>query len=85
MFYFILFEVVDWSRFLKVLNTSEFAETFNRVIVKINVLRIIDNVIQSKVNPNNLNIATQLPSQQEIRAKLPELSLKGFSGKPTEW
>ena len=73
----------------EVLNTSKFGETVNRVTVKINnVLRIIENynVSQSEeVNLNSVNIATQLPSQQKIRVKLPKLSLRRFSGKPAEW
>ena len=73
----------------EVLNTNEVGETINRVIVKINnVLRVTENhnVSQSQeVNSNSVNIATQLPSQQKIRARLSKLPLKRFSGKPTEW
>ena len=50
-----------------------------------NVLRITENHNVShsqEVNSNSVNIATQLPSQQKIRARLPKLSVKRFSGKP---
>ena len=73
----------------EVLNTNEFGETINRIIVKINnVLRVTENhnISQSQEgNSNSVNIATQLPSEQKIRARLPKLSLKRFPGKPTEW
>ena len=73
----------------EIFNASEFAESINRLVVKINsVLKLIETskvTLSAVENPNQSNGTTQSFAPQQARARLPKLSLKSFSGKPTEW
>ena len=65
-----------------ILDSSEFGESISRALVK------IDIVLSGAVNSSeeNGNSSKTLPdSEATVKSKLPKLTLKRFSGDPTQW
>lgn len=82
----ILNEIEDEDKIMEdIQQAGEIGESINRIIVKIDsVMEVFET--SSAHSPGGLGTATSSAVHPlPVRAKLPKLSLKKFSGNPTDW